>query len=367
MQQWLPLSTATFQSIIEVIPPPPFAQAIRLPYMLHTEKAKAAAASGGLKAENELERGLYECDQGEGAEVVAYVSKMFAVRKGDLPEYKPKEITAEEMRARGREERERRAALMAERQAKGESLDGQPLPEDLAKPLESLSLENSQPSASKEPAIDDSDSEVLLGFSRIFSSTLHRGTFLLAILPKFDPSLPASHPHNAKHIVPIIASDLYMMMGRELVSVDSVPAGHVCAIGGLDKAVPRSATLWAPDAKGVEEGSGREVLVNLAGVGIGTSAIVRVALEPENPSKPLQLDPSESVILTPSGRRYAKVNQRFTNFEPSRSLCRISCSGDRRACHHHSWRIASRSTSSFFFRDSSSDTIFVLALSQRPS
>ncbi|AAW40646.1 hypothetical protein CNBA0330 [Cryptococcus deneoformans B-3501A] len=284
MQQWLPLSTATFQSIIEVIPPPPSAQAIRLPYMLHPEKAKAAAASGGLKAENELERGLYECDQGEGAEVVAYVSKMFAVRKGDLPEYKPKEMTAEEMRARGREERERRAALVAERQAKGEGLDGQPLPEDLAKPLESLSLENIQPATSEKPAVDDSDSEVLLGFSRIFSSTLHRGTSLLAILPKFDSSLPPSHPHNIKHTVPIIASDLYMMMGRELVSVDSVPAGHVCAIGGLNRAVPRSATLWAPDAKGVEEGFGKEALVNLAGVGVGANAIVRVALEPENPS-----------------------------------------------------------------------------------
>ncbi|OXG24510.1 ribosome assembly protein 1 [Cryptococcus neoformans Tu401-1] len=284
MQQWLPLSTATFQSIIEVIPPPPSAQAVRLPYMLHPEKAKTAAASGGLKAENELERGLYECDQGEGAEVVAYVSKMFAVRKGDLPEYKPKEMTAEEMRARGREERERRAALVTERQAKGEGLDGQPLPEDLTKPLESLSLENSESATSEKQAADDSDSEVLLGFSRIFSSTLHRGTSLLAILPKFDPSLPPSHSHNAKYIVPVVASDLYMMMGRELVSVDSVPAGHVCAIGGLNMAVPRSATLWAPDAKGVEEGFGKEALVNLAGVGIGASAIVRVALEPENPS-----------------------------------------------------------------------------------
>lgn len=270
--------------------------------MLHPEKAKAAAASGGLKAENELERGLYECDQGEGAEVVAYVSKMFAVRNGDLPEYKPKEMTAEEMRARGREERERRAALVTERQAKGEGLDGQPLPEDLTKPLESLSLENSESATSEKQAADDSDSEVLLGFSRIFSSTLHRGTSLLAILPKFDPSLPPSHSHNAKYIVPVVASDLYMMMGRELVSVDSVPAGHVCAIGGLNMAVPRSATLWAPDAKGVEEGFGKEALVNLAGVGIGASAIVRVALEPENPSKSISIRYiSVRVILTTPG------------------------------------------------------------------
>ncbi|WVO16366.1 hypothetical protein L204_104041 [Cryptococcus depauperatus] len=288
MQQWLPLSTATFQAIIEVIPSPLAAQAVRLPHMLHPERAKAAEASKGLKPENELEKALYGCDQRQEANVVAYVSKMFAVRQGDLPQYKPKEMTAEEMRARGREERERRAAILITHQEGGKELDGKPLPEDLMKPLESISLENqaeAQHTESNESSTDQPfDPEVLLGFGRVFSGTLHCSTTVLATLPKYDSTLPPTHPRNVKHIVPIIVSDLYMMMGRELVAVDCVPAGHVCAIGGLEKAVPRSATLWAGDAKGVEEGDGKENLINLARVSTNAMPIVRVALEPENPS-----------------------------------------------------------------------------------
>ncbi|WVQ77258.1 hypothetical protein IAR50_006941 [Cryptococcus sp. DSM 104548] len=282
MQQWLPLSTTTFQAIIDIIPSPTTAQAIRLPHMLHPEEAKGAPSSGGgpvLKARNELERGLYECDQGEAAPVTAYVSKMFAVRHSELPEFKPKEISAEEMRARGREERERRARVLEAQKTEGGGV------ESVMKPLEDLNLENAEEEKEQVPEAAP-DSEVILGFSRIFSGTLHRSTPLLCLLPKFNPSLPHafSHPQNTKHIVPLIATDLYMMMGRELVSVESVPAGHVCAIRGLEGGVARSGTLWAGDAKGYDGQGVEGELVNLAGVGNGAAPIVRVALEPENPS-----------------------------------------------------------------------------------
>ncbi|WVQ82433.1 hypothetical protein IAT38_004561 [Cryptococcus sp. DSM 104549] len=283
MQQWLPLSTATFQAIIDVIPSPTEAQAVRLPYMLHPDKA--AASSTPLQPANDLEKGLYGCDQREEANVVAYVSKMFAVRRGDLPEFKPKEMTAEEMRQRGREERERRAALLAARQDGNAEPSGYALPDDITAPLEALNIEAGVADAPADSIAEDPDSEVLLGFSRIFSGVLHRDTPLLATLPKYDPSLGPSHPRNAKHVISVIVKDLYMMMGRELVPVEEVPAGHVCAIGGLQNAVPRSATLWARDAKGIlggEENDGE--LVNLAGVSMQAAPIVRVALEPENPS-----------------------------------------------------------------------------------
>ncbi|ODN80017.1 hypothetical protein L202_03878 [Cryptococcus amylolentus CBS 6039] len=299
MQQWLPLSTATFQAIIEIIPSPLSAQGIRLPHMLHPEEAKGAggkgSGSGGgpvLKPRNALENALYTCDQSETAPVTAYVSKMFAVRHSELPEFKPKEISAEEMRARGKEERERRARLLEARKAGGEGADGvEGGVESVVKPLEDLILENAeQGKEGKEETEEKEDSEIILGFSRIFSGTLHRHTPLLCLLPKFNPLLPSPllHPSNAKHIVPLIATDLYMMMGRELVSVESVPAGHVCAIRGLEGGVARSGTLWAGDAKGYDEfvggGEGGGEVVNLAGVGNAAAPIVRVALEPENPS-----------------------------------------------------------------------------------
>jgi ribosome assembly protein 1 len=132
----------------------------------------------------------------------------------------------------------------------------------------------------------DQSSEVLLGFSRIFSGVLRRNTRLLATLPKYDSALPPTHPRNIRHVVKVTVGDLYVMMGRELVAVEEVPAGHVCAIGGLEGAVPRNATLWAPNAGGLDESTEvHEGLINLAGISMQSAPIVRVALEPENPSE----------------------------------------------------------------------------------
>ncbi|ORY32585.1 translation elongation factor 2 [Naematelia encephala] len=282
MQQWLPLSTATFQAVVDIIPSPATAQGLRLPFMLHPEKAAVATTS--LPPANALEKGLYECDQSEGAQVVAYVSKMFAVQRGELPEFKPRAMTAEEMRQRGREERERRAATV-ETSTDGIAMAGI---EGLTTPLEELTIAPSTESKGddKEEVVPEvaESSEVLLGFSRIFSGVLRRDTPILATLPKFDVELPANHPRNARYVLRTIIKDLYMMMGRELVAVDEVPAGHVCAIGGLDGVVPRSATLWAPNSKGVGIKIPDAELVNLAGVSMQSAPIVRVALEPENPS-----------------------------------------------------------------------------------
>jgi ribosome assembly protein 1 len=283
MQQWLPLSTATFQAVVDVIPPPFVAQRYRLPYMLHPEQA--AASTTPLEPVTKLEEGLYACDQSAEKEVVGYVSKMFAVLRSDLPEFKPKEITAEEMRQRGREERERRAALAASAETEaGASSNGIPIDgiEGLKTGMENVTLDTGTADAS-EPTIPkaednapilpvDESSEVLLGFSRVFSGVLRRNTRLLATLPKYDSTLPPTHLRNIRHVIRVTVGDLYVMMGRELVAVEEVPAGHVCAIGGLEGAVPRNATIWAPNALGVEESTEvHEGLINLAGVSMQVS------------------------------------------------------------------------------------------------
>jgi ribosome assembly protein 1 len=281
MQQWLPLSTTTFQAVVDVIPSPVTAQANRLPYMIHSDLHNLG--SDAIQPKNELERALYRCAQGEGDQVVGYVSKMFAVRRGDLPGFKVKEMTAEEMRQRGKEERERRAAALAA------GADGE-AERAIVRPLESLNLEEAPDSTDGKPSEPESP-EVLLGFSRVFSGILRRNTEMIGTLPKYNADLPSTHPRNAKYVVRVKVKDLYTMMGRELVAVEEVPAGHVCAIGGLDGVVFRSATLWAPNAAGVKEGQGKEELINLAGVSMQAAPIVRVALEPENPSECYELYP----------------------------------------------------------------------------
>lgn len=284
MQQWLPLSAATFQAVIEVVPPPPTAQAARVPFMIHPNEA--AASSSPLQPQNEIERGLYACDQSADAPVVGYVSKMFAVARGDLPQNKAKQITAEEMRERGRQERERRAALKANG-SDASAAGGVPLAdtEDLSGQVDKLNLDGIEPAAEIISNQAES-SEVLLGFSRIFSGVLRRGATLFATLPKYDTELGPSHPKNAKYLTKVEVSALYMMMGRDLTIVDEVPAGQVCAIAGLDGKVFRNATLIAPSAAGVKDDDAPSELINLAGVSMQAAPIVRVALEPENPSKP---------------------------------------------------------------------------------
>ena len=58
-------------------------------------------------------------------------------------------------------------------------------------------------------------------------------------------------------------------MGRELISLDSVPAGNVFGISGLEGKILKNGTVCS-----VSPG------VNLAGVQLGSAPIVRVALEP---------------------------------------------------------------------------------------
>ena len=277
MQQWLPLSTATFQAIVDIIPPPDIAQSQRLPFMIHPEQA--ASSPTPLQPVNHLEEGLYRCDRSENAEVVGYVSKMFAVARGDLPEFRKRDMTAEEMRQRGKEERERRAALAVAASTTGpEPSAMMPAIEDgtqqdptaeISKSLEELQVDSEASNGIGEDMAESS--EVLLAFSRIFSGRIRRGATMLALLPKFDPQLPSTHKYNAKFVKRVQVKDLYMMMGRELVTVEEVSAGQVCAIGGLEGNVHRNATLWAPRTEGLKEGQEAGKLVNLAGVAMQVS------------------------------------------------------------------------------------------------
>lgn len=329
MTQWLPLSTTTFQTIVEIIPPPQIAQALRMPKMLHPDSYSTASSQ---LPTSKLERDLYKCDPAEDANVVVYVSKMFAIKKTELPENRVKVVTAEEMREEGRRERQRRAE---ERQREmeldkegliGMESDGKAIgggkktgpsgvpigekppgaEEDEgekevtpgltfvsgAQPVKPKPKTASPPSSPK-PIILDLDGpntplpssspnssapdEALIGFARLYSGTLRLGTTLTCLLPKYDTTLPATHPRNAKYVTKVTMRSLYMMMGRDLVAVETVPAGNVFAVGGLEGKVWRNATLCAPSGRGVKEGQETEGegegLVNLAGVIMAVSVV----------------------------------------------------------------------------------------------
>lgn len=222
--------------------------------------------------------------------VCAYVSKMFAVSRKDLPEGKKKVLTAEEMRAKAREAR---AAREQEKERTASEIDGSSTPF-------SLPTQSEAPRSEPENQPEEQDEELLLGFARLYSGTIRVGDALQCVLPKYNPALEPSHTQNSKYIIDAAVEGLYVMMGKELVPVDSVSAGNIFAIRGLEGRVWRSATLCAPPRN--TELLPNEYIVNLGRVNrsvrLTNSAgyppfdlkyyqvhpIVRVALEPAMPA-----------------------------------------------------------------------------------
>ncbi|KAI3482641.1 hypothetical protein L1887_54645 [Cichorium endivia] len=306
VSQWLPLASCAFAAIIYVIPPTSKAQAKRIPMMLNPDMSYFDR--GSYRAKTPLEEHLMNAEIGPKSNRVAYVSKMFAVKKEDLPEAKKAPLTAEQMRERAKESRERQSAVRAALAATGASMgdgaadgdgeaNGTSLEEAEAQRAARARREaeaQAEKDAAEEQEEEGSD-EVVLGFARLYSGTLRVGQWMYALLPKYNTQLAPSHASNAKHIKAVQLEALYMVMGRDLLAVNEVPAGNVFAIRGMEGRVLRNATLCAPslvqsyaierhhDAATIDARMAASTFVNLAGINMLSAPIVRVALEPMNP------------------------------------------------------------------------------------
>lgn len=120
--------------------------------------------------------------------------------------------------------------------------------------------------AELEDLFDEKD-EVLIGFARVYSGTLRVGQEVSVLEPKYDPENPTEHIKTAT------ITHLYLFMGKELVSLEECPAGNIVGIRGLAGKILKNGTLIEPGIRGV----------NLAGINIHTTPIVRVAVESVNP------------------------------------------------------------------------------------
>ncbi|KAF8936427.1 Cytoplasmic GTPase/eEF2-like protein (ribosomal biogenesis) [Haplosporangium gracile] len=278
--QWLPLSTCVLLAVVEQLPSPAAAQKIRMPKMLHPFETTPPEPT------EDWEKGMVDCDPDSG--VVAYVSKMVSVPLDVLPKNKRKTLSAEEMRQRGRAQREQlvAAAKSAELGEVGVHLD---VDEVIANRLQKEAEDNAA-------AEELEGKEALIGFSRIYSGTVRVGQKLKILGPKYDPANPSQHCSE------VTVDSLFMIMGRDLIGLDQVPAGNVFGIGGLEGHVLKYGTLWSAEWEGGQ---------NLVGKGLETTPIVRVALEPEDPSQMAQLvrglqllnqaDPSVQVLTQETG------------------------------------------------------------------
>jgi ribosome assembly protein 1 len=251
---WLPLSTALLVSVIESLPSPPVAQEGRLPALID--------ASPAFEHVDPLIReAMIKSKSSKSDPVVVYVSKMVSIPESELPENKRRggTLSSEEAREMGR----RKRAEIARAQALENGIAEDPI-DGLIDALGSTTVDDVKAEGK------DLDREHLIGFARIYSGTLSVGDSVYVLPPKFTPA----HPHNSPEPQKVTVAALYLLMGRGLEPLTSVPAGVVFGIAGLEGHILKSGTLCSQP-----EGS-----VNLAGVNMASQPIVRVALEPVNPA-----------------------------------------------------------------------------------
>ncbi|KAH7419141.1 P-loop containing nucleoside triphosphate hydrolase protein [Cadophora sp. MPI-SDFR-AT-0126] len=251
---WLPLSTALLVSVIESLPSPPVAQEERLPALIDD-------SPGSTFVDSIIRNAMINSKSSTSDPVVAYISKMVSIPESELPENKRRgALSPEEAREMGR----RKRAEIARAQAL-ENGDASDPVGGITDAIGEASLEDTNAEEEKQ-----SDREHLIGFARIYSGTLSVGDSVYVLPPKFTPE----NPHNTPEPQRVTVTALYLLMGRGLEPLTSVPAGVVFGIGGLEGHVLKSGTICSQ-----LEGS-----VNLAGVNMASKPIVRVALEPVSPA-----------------------------------------------------------------------------------
>lgn len=250
---WLPLSTAVLVSVMESLPSPNVAQAERVPDLLDE-------SPGGSHINPAIRDAMTTFKTSKSDPVVAFVSKMISVPESELPQNKrkPGQMSSDEARILARRKRAEAAKALA---ASNNNNDDET---DLVVGLDSATMHET-PEETEEEKVD---AEHLIGFARIYSGNLSVGDTLYVVPPKWSPE--DGKPEDLEKIE---VKSLYMFMGRNLESLDTVPAGVVFGIGGLEGRILKSGTLCS-----VASGA-----ANLAGVNVAGKPIVRVALEPENP------------------------------------------------------------------------------------
>lgn len=257
---WLPVSTAVLVSVTEGLPSPQAAQEARMPALLEQ-------SPGSEHIDGKIKEAMTHSNAAIGEPTVAYVSKMVSIPENELPTNKRRggALTAEEARELGRKKRAEIAKARAQ-------TNGEASVDSIADALTSAAIGDDDDLDQASDANEENvDPEHLIGFARLLSGTLTVGDVVYVLPPKFSPARPHANPQPRK----VTITALYLLMGRSLESLNSVPAGNIVGIAGLQGAILKNGTI----------SSRLEGAPNLSSTSaISTNApIVRVALEPSNP------------------------------------------------------------------------------------
>lgn len=257
--QWLPLARACLGTIFVKVPPP---------HKLSNEKVERLISgienfSSMPEETQKLKQAFLDCKGDEEAPVIIFISKMFPVDEKSLPENRPKPLTQEELTQRREIARQRHA----------DKLEKEKADEMTPLDLEKVKEDNTEPKNEEKEVEEEICQDSLIAFARIYSGVVKVGSELFVLGPKHNPKIALEEEINdSNHIEKISISKLYILMGRELESIDKATAGNVIGIGGLEKHVLKTATLSSTIAC-----PSFSELTSLA------VPIFRVALEPKNP------------------------------------------------------------------------------------
>ena len=158
--QWLPLTKAVLDMVINVLPSPKDITNDRAEQLMCS---KAARFDSLTSETQDLKSHFLNCDP-KSDELIVFVSKMFPVPKKQLPENRPKPLTPEEM-ARRREMARQRLT------EKSDTKDDTP-----TTMMEDLKLVER-----------DTEGTAFVAFARVFSGTLKPGQSVYVLGPKYDP------------------------------------------------------------------------------------------------------------------------------------------------------------------------------------
>ncbi|XP_033634554.1 elongation factor-like GTPase 1 [Asterias rubens] len=274
--QWLPLSEALLAMVCQKLPSP---------LDINLERIEKLMCGGFRRFDTlpqqsqQLKSAFERCISGDDAPVIVYVSKMFAVENLNLPKNKPKPLSDEELQKRHQEAKERHALKVANQMS---NTAEEPNPDIIKVDPSQNGIPLQDVHVNKPPEEKEEDGDTFLAFARVFSGRIRKGQKLLVLGPKHDPMTALLKGDGASHscgegifsgrsISEFVVNDLYLLMGRELELMDSVPAGNVLGIGGLEGHVLKSATV-----------SSTVACPAFTTMTFDAAPIVRVAVEPKH-------------------------------------------------------------------------------------
>jgi ribosome assembly protein 1 len=254
--QWLPLSQAILNMVVNHLPSPLSLTRDRVEHLLTPPDSTFNSLP---LATQSLTQSFIECDP--NGPLVVFISKMFSVDSSLLATEELKTLSLQEMK-------EKREEIIKN------------LKSDQPVTSEDTVTDGNEQEDGSEDAPPTSHTHTFLAFARVFSGTIRRGQKVYVLHPRYnpsnldDPALLTTPPESAhdplpQHVSVVDVGDLYLLMGRDLVKAESVAPGNVLGIAGLEDIVIKwgtlSITLSCPSFRPM---------------GLVAHPIVRVAIEP---------------------------------------------------------------------------------------